>query len=81
MFYLRIYKYAKKVKTSKDQIESSIQTLKNKSTISQKTKGKISKLEQILKNLTNVLNLLRDTQADINNTLATLQEAIKGSSQ
>ena len=72
----RISKYAKKVKSARDNVESSLNALKNKKTLSDKTKGKISKLEVILKKLSSVLNSLRETQSDLNATIETIKKAV-----
>jgi len=42
-----------------------------------KTKKKIGKLQGVLTNLKQVMKILKGTQTDINNTLASIKAAVK----
>jgi len=77
----KIQKYAQRIKGAKDRVKSVLETLKNKSQIKGKTKKNIVKLEGVLKTLREVLTTLKGTQNDINNTLATIKDAITEYSQ
>lgn len=67
--------YAKRLKKAQKNVQSSLDSLKNKKSIKGKTQKKISKLEDILNQLKQVLNVLINTEKDINNTLAVIKQA------
>jgi len=65
------------VKNAKNKVKSVLEALKNKATLSDKTKNRIGKLQGILNNLRQVMKILKGTQTDINSTLASIQAAVK----
>jgi hypothetical protein len=67
--------YSNRLKKSKDQVQSVIQSLKNQTIINAKTQKKIAKLQKILTNLNQVLSVLSNTEKDINKTLAVIKQA------
>jgi len=74
---VKINKYHQRVKNAKNKVKSVLEALKNKATLSDKTKNRIGKLQGILNNLRQVMKILKGTQTDINSTLASIQAAVK----
>jgi len=67
--------YSKRLQKTKKQVEKAISALKNQTVIKKKTAKKLAKLENVLSDLKQVLQVLNSTEKDINNTLAVIKKA------
>jgi hypothetical protein len=70
-----LHSYVRRLKKAANQVSDALDALRNRTTINGKGKRRITKLENILNNLKQVLLVLANTEKDIGNTLAVVKIA------
>jgi len=79
--YRKLDIYLKRVKAAKHKIKAAIATLKSQSSINDKSKRKLGRLEKTQNSLKQVLKILRISLVEINSSLTSLRAAAKKFSQ